>query len=102
MVPTFGPGARLRVVPAAAPYVGDVVLFDAGDSALTHRVLARVPWGSDAWILHGGDAGWGAGLARQSQVLGLVLSPRGRPTLTRRIVGAAHAILGILRARRGS
>jgi hypothetical protein len=107
MVPTFGPRARLRVVPAAAPrvsdvVVGDVVLFDAGDSVVTHRVLARVPWGSDAWILHGGDAGWGAGLVRQSSVLGRVLSPRRRPTLTRRIVGMTHAIRDILRARRGS
>ena len=102
MVPTFGPGARLRVVPAAAPRVGDVALFDAGDSVVTHRVLARVPWQSDAWILHGGDAGWGAGLVRQSSVLGRVLSPRSRPTLARRIVGAAHAIRDILRARGGS
>jgi hypothetical protein len=102
MAPTFGPGARLRVVPAATPRVGDVVLFDAGDSVVTHRVLARVPWGSDAWILHGGDDAWGAGLSRQSRVLGRVLSPRRRPTLKRRLVGAAHAVRDILRARRGS
>jgi SAM-dependent methyltransferase len=97
MVPTFAPGARLRVVPAAAPRVGDVALFDAGDSVVTHRVLARVPLGSDTWILHAGDAGWGAGLVRQSSVLGRVLSPRRRPTLTRLVVGAAHAIRDVLR-----
>jgi len=100
MVPTFGPGARLRVVPAAAPRAGDVVLLDAGDSVVTHRVLARIPWGSNAVILHGGDAGHGAGLARQSSVLGRVLSPRRRPTLTRLIVGVAHAIRDVLRSRR--
>jgi hypothetical protein len=102
MVPTFGPGARLRVVPAGAPRVGDVVLFAAGDCVVTHRVLARVPWGSDAWILHGGDAGWSAGLVRQSSILGRVLSPRRRPTLTRRIMGVTHVIRDVLRARRGT
>jgi SAM-dependent methyltransferase len=102
MAPTFGPGARLRVVPVAAPRAGDVVLLDAGDSVVTHRVLARVPWGSGAWILHGGDAGGGGGLVRESSVLGRVLSPRKRPTLTRRIVGVTHAIRDTLRARRGS
>ena len=102
MIPTFGAGARLRVAPAAAPRVGDVVLFAAGDAVVTHRVLARVPWGSDAWILHGGDSGWGAGLARQSSVLGRVLSPHRRPTLARRLRGVTHAICDILRARRGS
>jgi len=101
MLPTFGPGARLRVEPVGAPRVGEVVLVDAGDSVLTHRVLARIPWGSDAWILHGGDAGWGAGLVRQSSVLGRVQSPRRRLSLTRRIVGAAHAVRGVVRARRG-
>jgi hypothetical protein len=102
MAPTFGPGARLRVVPPAAPRAGDVVLLDAGDAVVTHRVLARVPWGCDAFILHGGDAGQGAGLVRQSRVLGRVVSPRRRPTLMRRIVGAAHALRDILRSRRGS
>lgn len=96
MVPTFGPGARLRVVPAAAPRVGDVVLLDAGDAVVTHRVLARVPWGSDAFLLHGGDGDWGAGLGRQSSALGRVVSPRRRPTLTRRVVGLTHAIRGLL------
>ena len=100
MVPTFGPGARLRVVPAATPRTGDVVLFDAGDSVVTHRVLARVPWGSDAWLLHGGDAGWGAGLTRESSILGRVLSPGRPPTLTRQIVGVVLAIRDILRAPR--
>jgi len=64
MVPTLAPSARLRVVPAAAPRGGDVVLLVTGDCMLTHRVLARVLWGSDAWFLHGGDAGWGAGFVR--------------------------------------
>jgi hypothetical protein len=102
MVPTFGPGARLRVVPGAEPHVGDVVLFEAGDAVVAHRVWARVPWGSDAWILHGGDAGWRGALARESSVLGRVLSPRRRPGVMRRIVGLAHAIHDTLGARRGS
>ena len=98
MVPTFDPGARLRVVPSGAPRVGDVALFAAGDSVVIHRVLARVAWGWGGVILHGGDAGSGAGLVRQSSVLGRVLCPRRKPTLARRIAGVTHAIRDFLRS----
>jgi len=98
MVPTFDPGARLRVIPSGAPRVGDVALFAAGDSVVIHRVLARVPWGSAGFILHGGDAGSGAGFVRQSSVLGRVLCPRRKPTLVRQVAGVTHAIRDMLRS----
>lgn len=58
MAPAIPVGASLeiQVEPAGLCRVGDVVVFQAGDKLIAHRVLLSLKVGPQRWLLEKGDA----------------------------------------------
>src|SRR5689334_6197968 len=52
MEPTIARGTRIRIGPCPRPRVGDVVVIETDGTPITHRVLARLPFGI---LAHAGD-----------------------------------------------
>ena len=98
MEPSIRRTQGLVVRRAAPPATGDVVLIDARDGFIVHRLLGRV-WlpGGVRW-LHGGDAeGAGVGLTAPETILGTVTTePSGAPVPARAPALGARRLGGAL------
>jgi signal peptidase I len=89
MEPTLRKGDRFRVAAAGRIRAGDVILFEASDHLVTHRVVVHL----GGWIIHSGDAAAGAvGVVRIERVIGRVLLPRRTPPLRARMSATVRAL----------
>jgi phage repressor protein C with HTH and peptisase S24 domain len=76
MEPTITRGTRIRVGPCLRARVGDVVVIETDGTPITHRVLARLPFGI---LAHAGDTkGASLHFTREDRVIGRVEAPRRR------------------------
>jgi hypothetical protein len=97
MEPTLHAGDRVRVRRQPV-HAGDVVLFEADEGVVLHRVIVMLP--TLRRFIHCGDAGaeGGPGIASTERIIGRALLPPRRPGLAS-YLAAGRALLRVVRER---
>jgi HEAT repeats len=92
MAPTVAQGESV-LVRRARPALGDVVVIQARDGLLVHRLVARLPGGR--WVHLGDAAGALPGVCRDQEVVATAELPRRAP---RRLSRLRYALFAVARA----